>query len=693
MKYPFVNQDGIKDCGVSCLLMIMKYYGGRASKEYLRLLTSTTKDGVDSYSLLEAAKKLNFSTKGVKGNFDQLEDYDLPCIAHVIINNSYQHFIVIYKIDKKKKKIIIADPATSIKKISFDDFEKISSKCFLLLYPNKKIPILTNKSFVRTFLLNNIYSNSPLFFTFFICALFISILGVVSSYRMQFLLNYIVSYYSFSNLFTFIILFGLVLILREWFNLIREILLNYFNHTFDKKIMSRIYNNFLGLPYIYYKNRSTGEVVSRFQDIENIKNFVGKLLTTCLIDVVVFVITLIVLIKIDLELTIINLVLILIIFIITMLFLKILCPQIKRIKEQNASFNSYLVESITSIETIKGFNLEKYNQNKYSNKLDSYLKTSYRANNTFIIYQFIKNIIEQLGIFIVLILTSLLVIKNKMELGTLITYYTLITYLYDPIHNMFDLIRLYKETKISINRIDELFQIPIDQSIDNKLSKNILGLIKIENLIYQYSPKMQVLNNINLEIKPKDRVLIYGKSGSGKSTLAKLIARVIEDNYQGNITIDNYDISEYSLENYKSNICYISQNEALFESSIYENIYLNSRRDYSDFLDICSICMVDDFALNHPLKYNMLLEENGFNISGGERQRIILARAILKDANIYIFDESLNEIDVDRENKILSTLFKKYPEKTFIIISHRYHNNHLFNRKIKMENGTCYEIT
>lgn len=693
MKYPFVGQDGIKDCGVCSLLMIMKYYGGKASKEYLRELTHTTRDGVDSYSLLEAAKKLNFSTKGVKGNIEDLNEYDLPCIAHVVINNSYQHFIVIYKIDKKKKRIIIADPAATIKRISYDDFNKISSKCFLLLYPNKKIPILTSKSFMYKSVFDFLNSHFNLIFIFILSSFLISALGIISSYRIQFLLDYVISFYSLSNLLTFIISFSFILIMKEWFNLIRQILLNYFNHSFDKKIMSRVFNNLLSLPYLYYKNRSTGEVVSRIQDIDNIKNFLGKLLTTCLIDIVVFIVTLIVLFKINLKLTLFNLIIIITVFIITLVYLKILYPKIKKLKIKSASSNSYLIESITAMETIKNFNLENYSQNIYTSKLDSFLKTSHKTSYTIIIYQFISNLLEQAGIFIILILSTFLVIKGKMELGTLITYYTLISYLYDPIHNIFDLFTLLKEAKVSVNRIDELFQasLVVNKNKSKHLLKKIEGYIKIENLSYQYTPKREILKNINLNINPRDRILIYGKSGSGKSTLAKILAGIVDD-YGGNIKFDNYDISEYGENNFKNNVCYLSQNEILFETSVYENIYLNSKRDYKDFLDISSMCMVDEVVYLHPLKYEMLLEENGFNISGGEKQRILLARAILKDASIYIFDESLNEIDVDRERKILSSIFEKYHDKTFIVISHRYHNNDLFNKKIKMEDGNCYEV-
>ena len=150
-------------------------------------------------------------------------------------------------------------------------------------------------------------------------------------------------------------------------------------------------------------------------------------------------------------------------------------------------------------------------------------------------------------------------------------------------------------------------------------------------------------------------------------------------------------MNNYSLNHIRREVCYISQQETLFTESIYQNIVLDKQVDYNDFLDIAKCCMIDEFANTDILAYDKLLEENGFNLSGGQRQRIILARALLKDAQIYILDESLNEVDINKERQILEKLFNIYKNKTFIVISHRFHNQDLFNKKYKIDNGVSYE--
>lgn len=692
MKYPFVRQDGIKDCGVCSLLMIMKYYGGSASKEYLRELTHTTKDGVDSYSLLEAAMKLNFSTKGVKGTLSDLDSSDCPCIAHVVLNDSYQHFIVIYKVNHKKKQVMIADPASSIKKISFSEFEKMSSGVFLLFYPDKKIPVFSKKSHFKNILISFLYNHRKDLFILISLSFLFTFFGIVSSFQFQFLLDQVLSSFSSANLYSFILFFTLFLFMKIWVGLWKEVLLHYLNYLLSNCLILDIYHHILSLPYLYYKNRTTGEIVSRIQDLENVKEFIGRFFVTCCVDLFLILFSYLILWSLNTKLTIIlSIVVILIAFIIILVW-KVLYPYLKKIREKGSQVNSYLVETITGIETVRSFHLENFIWDKFCKKYRDYTKLSYHTNKLYLYLQSLRNLLEQGGTFLILVVGSYLVIKNELSLGTLLSYYALLSIFLEPIRNLLDIGFSWKDAKISLERIEELYYIQDSLENENGIdSDKILGNIEIKNLNYQYTPKKKILTDINLKINAKDRVLIYGKSGSGKSTLAKILSRMLViDN--GEVLLDNYPLSEYKSASFSKRVCYLSQNDFLFQDSIYHNIYLNSERSYQDFLDICSICKVDEIVKNHPLNYHMLLEENGFNISGGERQRIILARAILKDADLYILDESLNEIDIERERMILINLFEKYPEKTFIVISHRYHNNDLFNRKFEIKEGICHNV-
>jgi ATP-binding cassette subfamily B protein len=215
------------------------------------------------------------------------------------------------------------------------------------------------------------------------------------------------------------------------------------------------------------------------------------------------------------------------------------------------------------------------------------------------------------------------------------------------------------------------------------------GDISINNLSYSYDNKNYLIKDFYLDIKKGEKVVICAPSGSGKSTLAKLLVRYL-DVPKNMIYIDSKDINDYNLWTIRENITYVSQEELLFTDSIYNNLTIKNTCDIKKIDDICKKTLIDEITSARSTDYNMLLEENGSNISGGERQRIILARALLKESKIYILDESFSEIDVERERIIINNIKKDFKDNTFIVISHRYDNNDLYDKVINLKEINGY---
>lgn len=692
MKYPFERQNDLKDCGVCSLLMLIRYYGGGVSKEYLRNITNTTKSGVSAYSLIEGAKTLGFDSFGVTGSIKKIDKKYLPCIAHVIINKSYQHFVVIYKINPKKKIILMADPSKNgITKISFTEFNKISTNQFIFLKPKKKIEYVKKNTVLKHYVLNFLTSNYKKIIFLFLLSIVVTIFNILCSFQFKILIEYVINYQTTSNLILIILIFSLIILIKEISNYYRNHLTNFINHKLDKSLILNVYHHIMSLPYLYYKNRTTGEIIARIEDLSSIRNVISKLLVTVILDLVLAIFSFFTLLFLNIKLTFILIIDIILIIAVIALFRPLLEKKIIKSKEEAAKLNSYLVETIGGIETIKNQNIQSFIENNFLLKYCKYNKNSLSYNSIFILEQSLKNLIDQLGTFFVMIVGTYLVVKGNIDISLLITYTTLMSYLLEPIKNMIDLDLSFKEAKTSFDRISELYEIEEETKKDHKkTNKRILGKIKTNHLTYSYNGKDLFLKNINLEIKKGDKVLIYGSSGSGKSTLAKILSKQLRIN-NNLLFYDDKDINNCSLENIREEVCYISQQETLFTDSIYHNIVLDKQVDYNDFLDIAKLCMVDEFTNNSIMAYDMLLEENGFNLSGGQRQRIILARALLKKANIYILDESLNEVDIKKERQILKNIFNTYQDKTFIIISHRFHNQNLFNKKYRIDSGVSYE--
>jgi ATP-binding cassette subfamily B protein len=281
-----------------------------------------------------------------------------------------------------------------------------------------------------------------------------------------------------------------------------------------------------------------------------------------------------------------------------------------------------------------------------------------------------------------------LVLESKMTLSELITYNSLIIYFLEPIKSIVDFNVDLKKVKETIKRINDLYSIKKEELDFNEkyTNKEFKGNIKIKDLSYSYNTKNNILDKVKLNIKKGEKILITGNSGSGKSTLVKILMKYLKiENNQ--VEIDDKDLNHFNVKELREYISYVSQNEILYNETIYNNVTINRYVDYDEFLEVCKITKVDEIMDKTPFGSSFMIEENGFNLSGGERQRIMLARALIKKAEIYIFDESLSQIDIKKERDILKELFKKYKNKTFIVISHRFDNIDLYDRQIKIESG------
>ena len=266
-----------------------------------------------------------------------------------------------------------------------------------------------------------------------------------------------------------------------------------------------------------------------------------------------------------------------------------------------------------------------------------------------------------------------------MTLGSLLTFTSLLIYFLEPIKNIINLDSIIKESKYSLKRILEIITYETKDFSIIKEFKN--GDISFKRLNFSFNDKDIILKNINLTIKKNSKVMVIGKSGSGKSTLFKLLMKYY--NVESNkIFINNVDVNNICIND---DILYLSQNEILFNDTVYNNL-MYGNKDSSNLLEISKMCYVDEI-LDTNLGYNMLIEENGFNLSGGEKQRIVLARLLLKKFNILIIDEGLNQLDVDLERKVLKNVLKKFKNKTIIVISHRIDNLDLFDNLIEIKEG------
>ena len=683
-----VLQDGVKDCGICSLLSIVRFYGGDVSKEYLRELTNTTKNGVSAFDLIEGAKKLGFDAIGVSGDIKNIDVNNLPCLGHILTNKSYKHFVTIYKIDFNKEKVIVMDPAVGRRVLSFNEFKIISTNNYIFLKPIKKIPLIKPRKVIKKEIIKYLKNNKLQSGVLGGLTLLYFILNILVAFHFKYLIQFSIQFNTTSNIFLVSIIVLFFYIFKYLFEILRNIFLDKVLLILDSIITLKTLKQIFYLPYLYYKNRTTGEVITKIKDLSVVKSFIGKLLCILFTDIITIIIFGLLLLKINKFITVIIFLIFIVFLLVTFIRNNKKRKLLKNVNYIEEKTNSFLIESLNNVDTIKGCHLEKLLYDKFSLKYKTLLNYNYKYSLYENITMYLNNNI--MSIFYVFIYSYgvYYVIKGKMIITDLYLYQTFVNYVLSSLNRIIGVINEWSNYLVSINRVEDLFVIKEENFINSYYyyGYNLKGNIIFNNLCYKIGNRF-LFNNLSCNISFGEKILLCGESGCGKSSLMKILMRYLYVPY-GMCRISNIDINHYHLENIRSNITYVSNNEFLFTDTLYNNIVFNREVNEDEFLNVVRICCIDFVRDNN---YKIMVEENGVNFSNGERQRIILARSLLKKSSIYIFDEALSQIDIDKEKIIIKNIFSYLKDKTVIVISHRFYNRKLFDRVLRIEHGKIYE--
>ena len=684
-KKLIVLQDGNKECGSAALLSIIRFYGGDIQISKLVEMTNTTKEGTNFLNIKNASYKLGLEAFGYLVNdFNALYEIDCPFVVQFIDNN-YTHFVVVYKI--KNNKLLIMDPAKGKIVMSKESFINKWTGYIMIFKPYKKLLIFKDNKYLTKSIIRVLSNNKKIILNIFILSIIFTVISCVVTYYFQITLDYVIDS-NYSNLIPITLIFLLLALYKCFTSYFRNELLIYLNQKLDLTLIMNTFNKILLLPFNYYKNKTTGEMISRINDIAHVKNAISKLIITVFLDLLICLVGGIILYNISSKLFVFLVIITLVYLVVILIFNKIVKTLVNINQINNAKINSFLVETINGFETVKGLNLERRMQDKfekiYINSLNDNLVYEQVTNAELLVKELISNISN----IIIIFLGIKLILNGNFRLSSLITFNFLCSYYTEPLKNIIDFNKEYYYMKNSLKRANNLFEV---DTIDTKTSDlEVSGDIVVNNLNFKYSNDY-LLENICFTINSCEKVLLLGNSGVGKSTILKILFKYYQVE-RNNISINGNDINDYSVMDIRNNITYISQNELLFNDTIRNNIILDKDVSESDFLEVVKLTYVDEIIKDDLLGYDKVLEENAVNLSGGQRQRIILARALLRKSKIILIDEGLNEIDINLERKILKNIFNYCKNTTIIIVSHRLNNIDLFDKVIKLENKSVSVI-
>jgi len=644
LKNIVVRQEDEADCGACCLLLIIKYYDGFIPLEYVKVDTLTTKDGTTFYNLKVAAEKYGFEVSGKK-EFD-LSKIKLPAIVQIKTNNFY-HFVVIVKIDNDM--IVVMDPATGKNKLKLSKFKEIFTGYVLELFPISNIVNIKSRSLFLKLLKTVIFQNKSLFIKIFILTLVICAFLIVSSI----LVNSIFSLSVFNLIVLIVLIFSKILI-----NYLKNICVFKLNKNLNESLSTDYIKKIFFLPFKYLCLRKEGDLVSRFDDISIIKENISVTIVESIVNFLIIVSTSIMLYILNKMIFMIILVITLFVLLIVYFHNKKMYQNLERTIDSNTSLTDMVISFISNIWTIKIITDIKYYFNKIRDNILDNSNQNYSLNKKIALNELLISSYTELVLILIIVFNSYL----KLSVGALLSFIFINNYFISSISYFCSIMPNIMFFKSAYRRINSIYYLN-DESYSGL--PFISGNISIKNLTYNIGLK-KVFNNFSLNINVGDKVLIKGANGTGKSTLLNMIYRIIDD-YEGTIKIGGMSISDINVKCLRGHISYVNQNQKLLPGTLLENIILGSELE-EDKLKIIERML--NLEKIYQTKYNGINSVIRDNFSGGEVQKIILARALYKNFDILLLDEALSQIDISERKKILQNICEYYKTKTIIMVSH-----------------------
>ena len=719
MRYTYVRQHDTTDCAAACLAMVCLHYKKEVTITRLRDMMGTDLKGTNLVGLQKAANELGFTTAAVRVDRENfLSDFSLPCIAQVITDQGLAHFVVVFKKttikdegarrkhmlqdaetrkeeEKKGKKhkckdyVIIGDPGTELKKISLDEFYKNFTGVLLLLNPTSEFKGgklgsrdgkdgkdgKSGKYGMMKRYIDLLLPQKKLFFYAILSSVITTILGIASSMFNKILMDEVLPYGLNNLLVTLILVFSVVSITSTLIGFVRQWVLIHLSIKIDIPLMLGYFGHIFNLPMKFFATRKTGDITTRYSDADTIKSIFTSIALSLVMAISMAVITGIILFRMNAMLFSISLFMALV----SILLVLVYKQPYKRINEesmaQSAALNSQMIESLRGIETVKCNANEQTELDNLEREYMKSLKISLRSSRISTTQGLISSFISTGFSMLTTYVGISQVLNGEMTLGGFMAFSTLSSYFTSPLSNLIGLQMQIQEASISMKRLTEIMDYPAEnetaEGMEQSEMEKVEGDIEFKDVTFRYGNRAPALDHVSFTIPAGKKVALVGSSGSGKSTITKLLLKYY-DPEDCEIDVNGVNLAEYSSHSVRRAIAYVPQNVELFSKTIYDNIRI-SRMDATldEVKEAAKKADAHEFIRHLPLQYNTYLEEAGNGLSGGEKQRIALARAFLKDSNLYILDESTSNLDFATETLIFNMIYEQLADRSMLIVAPR----------------------
>jgi len=711
-KFPHYKQLDAMDCGPTCLRMIAKYYGKNYSLQNLREKSNITREGVSLLGISDAAEAIGMHSIGVAVTFEQLiEEEPFPCIVHWNQN----HFVVVYKISSSLLKrgrersytIHVADPASGLLKYTKEEFCKswISSRTegedtgiALLLEPTpdffNQAGEKPNKASFK-FLFQYVKPYKKFITQLFIALITASLLQLIFPFLTQSIVDYGISNQNLSFV-TLVLVAQLILYAgKTSIEFIRSWILLHISTRINISLISDFLIKLMRLPIKFFDTKMIGDLMQRIGDHTRIQSFLTSTSLSILFSVFNLVIFGIVLAVYSLKIFLVFLVGSTLYSIWILIFMKKRRDIDNKRFAQMSANQSNLFQLITGMQEIKLNNCEKQKRWEWERVQASLFKVNVKSLSLNQSQQAGSVFINEVKNIIISFIAASAVINGNMTLGMMMAVQYIIGQLNSPVEQMIGFMQSAQDAKISLERLNEIHQrdneISGEDELLNELPEN--KKISIENIDFQYEGphSEKVLQNITLEIPDNKITAIVGTSGSGKTTLIKLMLGFYPP-VNGEIKVGESILENYNPHFWRQKCGVVMQDGFIFSDTIAKNIAPGEDKiDKKKLLNAVKVANIKDFIEDLPLNYNTKIGQEGSGLSQGQKQRILIARAVYKNPDFIFLDEATNALDANNERKIMENLDEFFKGRTVVVVAHRLSTVKNADQIIVLEKGEIVE--
>jgi ATP-binding cassette subfamily B protein RaxB len=687
---PMMQQTQAAECGLACVGMIANYFGHSIDLISLRRRFSTSLKGATLADVMLMANQLGMAGRALRLELDELDKLRRPCVLHWELN----HFVVLKKVYRNK--IVIHDPARGVRTVPMDEVSRCFTGVALELLPSASFQRVEEKQRISMLrLIGSVIGIRTAFSQILILSIAMELFGIITPFYMQWVMDQVLVSADHDLLTLLGIAFIVVVFIQNAISAIRSWVMTWFSSLLSVQWTSNVFSWLVGLPMSYFETRHVGDVVSRFGSINNIQTTLTTRFIGTVLDGVMSFAILIMLFFYNSILS----------FLVVGLFVSYTLIRIfsyRPFRQANedhiisaARAQSQLLESIRGIQAIKINNKQDVRIATYTNAVVETTNKGIAIERLSICFTTLQGTISGIGRVVLIWLAASQVLSGNFSVGMLVAFISFSDQFIGRASGLIDAVIEFRMLRLHGERLADI--VLTDKEEDGEFSvvvsevKESVPGISVENLCFRYAESEPwIINSCSFEINPAESVAIIGPSGQGKSTLVKLLLGLLNPQ-GGDIFVSGNNIRKQGLSAYRQRIGCVMQDDILFAGSIADNIcFFDNQPDEERIIWSAKVAQIHEDIMAMPMAYQSLVGDMGSSLSGGQTQRVLLARALYRKPDILILDEASSHLDIEREKLINQEISKM--KITRIVIAHRPETILSADRAIMLDKGNVSEV-